>query len=98
MFCPGHTHILSSLSPSAGLPAPGPCLTAQDGPGQGLWDPAFAASGLREVSGSAGSGEGVWEETDVPDEILPSPGLRSPATVFVEFKLKGLEQGLVDFF
>uniref|UniRef100_A0A8C6AWI3 Zinc finger protein 500 n=2 Tax=Monodon monoceros TaxID=40151 RepID=A0A8C6AWI3_MONMO len=43
------------LKEDEGLPAPGPCLTAQDGPGQGLRDPACAASGLREVSGSAGS-------------------------------------------
>ncbi|XP_022450496.1 zinc finger protein 500 isoform X3 [Delphinapterus leucas] len=48
-------HSCNMLQEDEGLPAPGPCLTAQDGPGQGLRDPACAASGLREVSGSAGS-------------------------------------------
>ncbi|XP_027817229.2 zinc finger protein 500 isoform X1 [Ovis aries] len=41
-----------------GLPTPGPYLTALQGQGEGLRDPARAASGPREVSGGASSEHG----------------------------------------
>ncbi|XP_043311218.1 zinc finger protein 500 isoform X1 [Cervus canadensis] len=47
-----------SFGLTEGLPTPEPCLTALQGQGEGLWDPARAASGPREVSGGASSGRG----------------------------------------
>lgn len=62
----GIGHVLPfSLVP--GLLTPRPCLIAQLGRGKGLWDPAHAASRLRDVSGGASSDEGVSKkETEVP--------------------------------
>ncbi|XP_061064144.1 zinc finger protein 500 isoform X1 [Eubalaena glacialis] len=78
-------HSCDMLLEDEGLPAPGPCLTAQEGPGQGLRDPACAASGLREVSGSAGSElgrqleDGEYARADASmrtrwGQVLPGPG------------------------
>lgn len=51
-------HSCDVLLEDAGLPMPGPYLTALQGQGEGLRDPARAASGPREVSGGASSEHG----------------------------------------
>ncbi|KAM7228061.1 hypothetical protein CapIbe_020515 [Capra ibex] len=86
-------HSCDVLLEDAGLPTPGPYLTTLQGQGEGLRDPARAASGPREVSGGASSecgshledGEDAGEDASlstawaqVLQDLGPGPGQARP--------------------